>query len=258
MRASLTAVFLLLLPLPNDSNAEPRAHRVEAGDTLWAIAEAHYGNRHYSRVLAAYHERDGSQLRVGETITLPSFREMLVGAGTESLAPEATVSLARGWKSYRDVAPRLVALRKAARARGGERQERNELPPEMVAQLESVAADLANAASRFESVAADEPGLARVAGQLRRGAAMADKLSTGANDGYSYDIDMVDQHISYATTYLFEWLRLQPRSPWDLSLRGLSDHRSPLVWPIRSRAAGQPAGTAARVPPPTNLGMGHV
>ena len=205
MKTIALAAIVLFLCHPGRVTAEAIAHRVEPGDTLWSIAEMHYGNRHYSRVLVAYHDLDASKLQVGQTVALPSILEILTGLGVQRIAPDAATSLARAAELYRGVAPRLAKFRKTAIARDGVRRERIELPAEIVTQLESVAADLSRAASSFESVAPVEAIPAKIVGQLRRGAAIAEELSTGSYDQYGYDIDMVDQRIAYAAVYLVDW-----------------------------------------------------
>src|SRR5690606_11585972 len=47
-------------------------HLFQKGETLWGIAEKHYGNRHYSKVLAIYNEIENTNnIPAGFQIKIP-------------------------------------------------------------------------------------------------------------------------------------------------------------------------------------------
>ncbi len=189
----------------HDASDTPTSlHRVKAGETLWALSERRYGNRHYSKIVQLYnHIDDPKALRAGDEIRLPSLTVILAEEGLTNVMRDEVSSIlnARTW--YMEVEERLWILRSGTR-----RGEVVEIPEEVKHALRKAADETERAAAGF---GINKPGVKQtptsLIGQLTRTVTNVRRIATGWSDGYGYDLDMVHQRLAWAMYYGIIWAR---------------------------------------------------
>ncbi len=165
--------LLLLILLAADGGAD--VVTVRKGDTLWSIAEKHYGNRHASALLADFNHVSETKLKAGAELKVPAFDVLM-------RSDEMAVN---------KIAPAALDAVLAARAALPKKS------PELTKQL-SVAID---AFGKVEGCTTP----ASVTTQLRSSKAEAERLLSGHTS--MYEEDVVDQHLLLALEAAVKWAR---------------------------------------------------
>jgi LysM repeat protein len=103
---------------PPDAAPAPVApvevHVIARGDTLDAIARAHYGSRHYARLLALVDHASPTRLAIGASLALPTFDAM--AATVAARQPDATAALVRAQATWKTDPKSAATDAEAARA----------------------------------------------------------------------------------------------------------------------------------------------
>jgi hypothetical protein len=189
---------------PSPPTTEPeRTHRLAPGQTLVAVAERYYGCRHYSSVIALHNRiADPARLPADTVLRVPDLKSLLSDEGLCKVAGNEVDAILRARSLFMKHERRLFDLRRNLR------DERVTVPAEMKADLLAAAASLDEA---VRALGERKPGVAaapqKMIGQLRSAATTIRDLAGGANDGYGYDIDMVQQHLVQAMLNGIHWSR---------------------------------------------------
>ena len=184
-----------------ESNA--RVHTVSEGETLERIATLRYHHRYYDRIIKlSNHIEDASRVKAGTELRLPSLIDVLTEEGfTKAAASESELILCSRAK-YGKVKDQLWALRRAAN------RDRIMVPEDHKLALLEAASDLEEA---IDGLKANKPGVTHsprsMIGQLEQNAGTLRELAEGANDGFGYDLDIVDQRYALALSYAVIWAR---------------------------------------------------
>ena len=187
---------------PNDKLAAS-SYRLKIGDTLQEIGALRYGHRYYSGVITLYnHIENERRVKSGATLKLPGLSDILAEEGFTKVAAAETELILCSRAKYDKVVNRLGKLRLGAGSRTVV------VPEDIKLALLEAADDLERAAA---GLMANKPGVIQtpksLIGKLRANAASMRNLAAGANDGYGYDIDMVQQNYALALTYAIIWTR---------------------------------------------------
>lgn len=164
--------FLLVL-LAADGGAD--VVTVRKGDTLWSIAEKHYGNRHASTLLADFNHVNESKVKVGAELKVPAFDVLM---RSDAMA-------------VNQVAPAALDAVLAARAALPSKS------PELTKQL----AAAIDAFGKVEGCKMPDS----VVRQLRSSKSEAEQLLSGHVS--MYEEDLVDQHLLLALEAAVKWAR---------------------------------------------------
>lgn len=192
-------------PAEYEANAKSNALRytVSEGDTLERIATSRYDHRYYDRIIKlSNHIEDESKVKAGADLRLPNLMDVLTEEEfTKEAAYESQLILCSRAK-YRRVKNPLWALRGAAN------RDRIVVPEDYRLALLEAASDLEEA---IDGLRANKPGVTQsprsMIGQLEQNAGTLRELAEGANDGYGYDLDIVDQRYALALSYGVLWAR---------------------------------------------------
>jgi hypothetical protein len=173
-------------PPPPPAPAVETEHTIVHGDTLDPIAQARYGSRHYSRLIALVDHVDSSKLRIGQKIALPSIED--IAKPLAQKAPDGTAALLRAHAAWATASPALWdEVRKTKRV-------------SQRADLAKVQADVAAAKAAFEKAHAPTKELGHLAEKLGR-------VAAGSMDPEGYGLDDVDRRFAYALTELMTWAK---------------------------------------------------
>ena len=194
-----------LRPSEWETASEPAgaSYTLREGDTLAAVAARRYGHPNYYRVIKLYNRiEDEGRVGAGAAVRLPDVSAILAEEGfTKVAAAEAELILCSRAK-YDRVEGRLRELRREAGSGG------YAVPDGVRRALLEAADDLERASDGLRS---SKPGVVRapgsMVGQLEENVAGMRALAEGSNDGYGYDIDMVQQRYALALTYAISWVR---------------------------------------------------
>ena len=180
------------------------SYTLREGETLAGLAARRYGHQYYIRVIKLYnHIEDEGRVEAGTVVRLPDITAILAEEGfTKVAASEAEMILCSRAK-YDRVAGQLWASRREAGSGGYTAPEGVKLA------LLEAADDLERACEGLKS---SKPGVVTKApgsmiGQLEGNIAGMRGLAAGSNDGYGYDIDMVQQQYALALSYAVIWSR---------------------------------------------------
>jgi hypothetical protein len=173
-------------PPPPPPPAAEVEHTIVHGDTLDPIAQARYGSRHYSRLIALVDHVDSSKLRIGQKIALPSIDDLAKPLAQK--VPEGTAALLRAHAAWTAASPGLWdEVRKSKRVAQN-------------ADLAKVVADLTAAKTAFDKAHAPTKELGHLVSQLGH-------VAGGAVDPEGYGLDDVDRRFAYALTELMGWVK---------------------------------------------------
>lgn len=180
------------------------SYTLREGDTLEGVAALRYGHRHYYRIIKLYnHIENEGLVKAGTTVQLPDISNILAEEGFTKVAGAETEMILCSRAKYDRVRSQLSALRND-RPLG----DRVVVPEKVRQELLEAADDLQQAT---EGLKAGKPGLGRapekMIGQLEQSMWGMRELAEGANDGYGYDIDLVQQRYALALTYAIIWAR---------------------------------------------------
>jgi hypothetical protein len=191
------------------SELEPAArltdlsYTLREGETLADIATLRYGHRYYYRVIKLYnHIEDEDRVGVGVTVRLPDLSTILAEEGFTRVAAAEHELILCSRAKYDPVNGQLQALRLEAKT------GRYTIPEGVKQALLEAADDLEQACDGLNS---SKPGVTKapqsMIGQLRENVAGMRELAEGSNDGYGYDLDMVQQRYAFALTDAVIWAR---------------------------------------------------
>jgi hypothetical protein len=191
------------------SEWEPKAglttsYAMREGDSLVSVATLRYGHQNYSGVIKlTNHIENETAIAKGTILRLPDISAILTEAGFTKVAPAETEMILCSRAKYERVKGQLSALRRDRPLR-----ERLVVPQNIRQELLEAADDLQDAT---ESLKAKKPRTIRpptkMIRQLAEAMTLMRELAEGANDGYGYDIDMVQQRYGLGLTYGIIWAR---------------------------------------------------
>ena len=190
------------------SEWEPKAglnpYTVGEGDSLASIADLRYGHQNYSGVIKLVnHIENETVIAKGAILRLPDISTIMTEAGFTKVAPAEMEMILCSRAKYERVKNQLSALRRDRPLR-----ERLAVPQNISKELLEAADDLQQAT---ESLKANKPGTSRspakMIRQLEQSMSLMRELAQGANDGYGYDIDIVQQRYGLGLTYGIIWAR---------------------------------------------------
>ena len=173
-------------PPPPPAPAVETTHTIVHGDHLDPIAQARYGSRHYSRLIALVDHVDSSKLRIGQKIALPSIDDLAKPLAQK--VPDGTAALLRAHAAWTTASAALWDEHRAT-------HHISKRPDVAKAQ-----ADVAAAKAAFDKVHAPTKELAHLADKL--GAVAAGKM-----DPEGYGLDDVDRRFADALTELMTWAK---------------------------------------------------
>ena len=170
--------LLLLVLLTADGGSQ--VVTVRKGDTLWSIAEKHYGNRHASTLLGDFNHVNETKLNVGAELKVPAFDSLMRSneMAVKKFAPAALDA--------------VLAARAALPSKS----------PELTKQL-TLAID---AFGKVEGCTTPKSVLT----QLRSSKDEAERLLSGHTS--MYEEDVVDQHLLLALEAAVKWARWSRRT----------------------------------------------
>ena len=180
------------------------AYSLREHDSLASIARQRYGNKRYFEVIKVYNQIENPEtIPKGTTVRVPDISTILTEEGfTKVAAPEMEMILCSRAKFER-VKDQLSELRNHV-----ELGERVSLPPNVKQELLEAADDLQQAT---ESLKRARPGVGaaptKMIGQLESVMQIISELADGSNDGYGYDIDIVQQRYALGLTNGIIWAR---------------------------------------------------
>jgi hypothetical protein len=173
-------------PPPPPAPPPETTHTIVHGDTLDPIAQARYGSRHYSRLIALVDHVDSSKLRIGQKIPLPSIDDLAKPLAQK--VPDGTAALLRAHAAWTTASPALWdEVRKSKRT-------------SQHADLAKLQADVAAAKAAFDKAHAPTKELGHLAEKLGR-------VVGGEVDPEGYGLDDVDRRFADALTELMTWVK---------------------------------------------------
>jgi hypothetical protein len=181
-----------------------KSHTLRGGESLASVADLRDGHENYSSIIKLYnHIEDAAAVATGATLGVPDIATILADEGfTKVAASEMELILCSRAKHDR------VKTELWDRRRDTPSGQRVVVPPKIEQELLEAADDLQQAT---ESLKANKPGTgrppAKMIRQLEDAMRLMRELADGSNDGYGYDIDMVQQRYGLGLTYAIIWAR---------------------------------------------------
>jgi hypothetical protein len=178
-------------------------YTLKDGDTLASIATLRYGHQNYYRIIKLYnHIEDEAHIEIGTTLRLPDIATILEDEGFTKIGAMEMELILCSRAKYDRVNKQLRALRQNVRS------ERITIPVSIRQELMEAADDLERA---YEGLKLNKPGVIKapmsMVRQLEENVGGMRDLAEGSNDGYGYDIDIVQQRYALALTYAVIWAR---------------------------------------------------
>jgi hypothetical protein len=179
-------------------------YTLREGDSLAKIAALRYGHQNFSGVIKLYnHIENVAAVQIGAAVRVPDISVILKEEGFTKVAPSETEMVLCSRAKYDKVKSQLAALRQD-RPSG----QRVVVPQKIKQELLEAADDLEQATQNLNEA---KPGASRpsakMIGQLQDAMRIMRELAEGSNDGYEYDIDMVQQRYALGLTYGIIWAR---------------------------------------------------
>ena len=188
-----------------EAGAKLNAHSytLSEGDTLERIATLRYDHRYYDRIIKlSNHIEDENNVKAGTRLRLPDLMDVLTEGGFTKVAPSESELILCSRAKYEKVKDQLWALRREAK------RDRVIVPEDKRLALLEAASDLEEA---VDGLKANKPGVTQaprsMIGQLEQNAMSLRELAEGANDGYGYALDVVEQRFALALSYGLLWAR---------------------------------------------------
>jgi hypothetical protein len=180
------------------------SYKLREGESLAKIATLRYGHQNYYHVVKLYnHIENEAGVAAGATLRVPDIATILNDEGFTRVAASEVELILCSRAKYDKVKGPLWNLRRDRPSR-----ERLVIPQNIKQELLEAADDLQQAT---ESLKAPRPGTSRpplkMIGQLESAMGGMRELAEGSNDGYGYDIDMVQQRYALGLTYGIIWAR---------------------------------------------------
>lgn len=192
-------------PAEYEADAELKAHSytLSDGDTLERIATLRYDHRYYDRIIKlSNHIEDENNVKAGTHLRLPDLVDVLTEEGFTKVASSQSELILCSRAKYGKVKEQLRALRREAKG------DRVIVREDVRLVLLEAASDLEEA---IDGLKANKPGVTQsprsMIGQLEQNAGSLRELAGGANDGYGYDIDIVEQRYALALSYGIIWAK---------------------------------------------------
>lgn len=177
-------------------------YKLPAGESLASVARQRYGHQNYYRVIKLYnHIDDEAQVAANQTLQLPDMSAILGEEGVTKVIPDEVNLILCSRAKYDMVLNQLKRLRTPTGTLP--------VPADVKQQLLEAADDLQQA---IEGLKMNKPGVIALPlstiGQLQQSLDQIKVFAdTGEFDSYGYDIDLVQQHYSFALTYAIIWAR---------------------------------------------------
>ena len=177
-------------PRPSKTPAPPPANAasqvVVRGDTLDAIARAHYGSRHYAALLGRVNAVDAQALKPGAVLALPTLEE--IAAPVARRVPAGAAAFLRAHAAWRARADALWEEHRTSRAIRKD------------AEVARAAADAKLAQAAFAGAGAPST-------QLRALAEVLSGIAAAQIDPEGYALDDADRRFAMALAALLDWAR---------------------------------------------------
>jgi nucleoid-associated protein YgaU len=171
---------------PPPPDARITSHVIVRGDHLDDIAQAAYGSRHYSRLIALVDQVEATKLKVGATLALPSIDEICAPLATR--VPDGTAALLRAHAAWRGAVDALWD------------EHRNTRKISSRKDVAQAAADAELARAAFAKAKMPTTQLKSLVGAL-------DSIAAGAIDPEGYALDDADRRFAYAIADLLSLAR---------------------------------------------------
>lgn len=183
---------------------QSQVYILKPGDTLWDISQTRYGNRHYSAIVMTHNNiEDPNSLVAGLVIKLPDLDTLMENEGVNRMAKEEMELILSANTLF------ISNERVLFQARRGKRSQQPLKIPDATNKDLVLAADKIDQAIKSLSNVSLEGRkvpkslilqLSNIPSELR-------KLANGSNDGYGYDLDMVQQRMIRAINNSIHWSR---------------------------------------------------
>ena len=180
-----------------------QSYALSKGETLERVATLRYDHRYYDRIVKLSNDiEDENSVKAGTRLRLPNLIDILTEEGFTKVAPSESELILCSRAKYEKVKDQLGALRREAK------RDRVIVPEDKKLALLEAASDLEEA---IDGLKAPKPGVTQaprsMIGQLEQNAASLRELAEGFNDGYGYDLDIVEQRYALALSYGVIWAR---------------------------------------------------
>lgn len=179
------------------------SYTLSEGNTLEKIANLRYDHRYYYRIIKlSNHIEDETNIKVGTQLRLPNLIDLLSEEGFTKAAPSESEFILCSRAKYGKVKDQLWELRRDVKS------DKVMVPEDIRLSLLEASSDLEEAIDGLKAI---KPGITQapksMIGQLEQNAGSLRELAEGANDGYSYDLDVVEQRYALALSYGIIWAR---------------------------------------------------
>jgi hypothetical protein len=179
------------------------SYTMREGDSLASIATQRYGHQNYGVIKLSNQIDNVHTVPTRTTFRLPDISTILTEEGFAKVAAAEMEMILCSRAKYERVKSQLWALRRDQRSGA-----QVAVPQTMRQELLEATDDLQQAT---ESLKTKKPGTnrppAKMIRQLEDAMTIMRGLAEGANDGYGYDIDIVQQRYGLALTYGIIWAR---------------------------------------------------
>jgi hypothetical protein len=186
-----------------DAELDAHSYTLSEGDNLERVATLRYDHRYYDRIIKlSNHIEDENKVKAGTQLRLPNLIDILTESGFTKVAPSESELILCSRAKYGRVKDPLWALRQKAN------RDRVIVPKDIRLALLEAASDLEEA---IGALRANKTGVTQaprsMIGQMEQNAGSLRELADGANDGYGYALDMVEQRYALALSYGVIWAR---------------------------------------------------
>ncbi len=167
------------------------------------MAEAYYGNHHYSQVIALVNDiTDPFALEPGMEIRVPKLDAILAEEGVSRVMSYEIHTMLQARASYMEVEEELRSLGK----RTGSGYV--DIPPHVQEVLRTAAGDMWDVAMALRVVKPEVKIIPnRAIGQLKAISFQLNRISYGALDSFGHDLDTVHQRLAWAICNSIVWAR---------------------------------------------------
>lgn len=173
-------------------------YKLKAGESLASVARLRYGHQNYYRVIKLYNNiEDETRVTANQNLRLPDMSAILADEGVTKVLPEEVHLILCARAKFDKIRDQLWTLPR----------EPYSIPKNLEQELLEAADDLQQATESLKTV---KPGVTavplRTIGQLEQCMTGMRDLTRGVDEN-RYDIDIVQQRLALALSYLMLWAR---------------------------------------------------